>query len=814
MNIIGTQKNLTVSKMQNQTNQTNGEFLDYGDIVLKEFIDKNRLLWLLKHLDKDDKNLSKLKNIKKGLIFDDKKKCWFHNVNYSKDQHGRLYAKGSNLQNIGSKIRNTLIFNMCLDIDIKNASFSLLLEDAKDKNISLKYVEEYYNNRDEKLKQVMDFYNVERSIAKQLFIFCISCVEKNTKTKKYDLVKYWKLTYQIDKSNTTIENFIDNLFNEICNYANTIQKPNNLKFINYIFDLEIKVLLNIKNILPEFKTTFNCLIHDGGLILKNELTDDKMINEINDKLKEQYSFIQICFKPFDNYYQIDETNENNNTDFINSIDILIRDIIFNSNTESVAELFKERYNSFIKSSGNKKERAFFIYENHRWVLDKSGDVYIRKYIKLINNDLKDIQKELINLLKNDNENEELVLFKKSLDKSIKNLGNNTFIKQCIEHISAEIYEDDFFDKLDINPYLLGFDNGIYDLEKNEFRNGTPEDMVSYSVGYDYTDCNNEDYELLNKLIEQILYIEDERTFYLKMLSTMLFGRNIQGLFINIGNGANGKSLIASILFKSLGNYICKVNNTIIADAIKTGANPEIANINKKRGVIIQEPNKKAKLNISTIKELTGGAGEIKARKLFSNNDDVVNFGTYFVESNDYLTFDGEFKNDMSRRINNIKFRSTYITDINKVDEENHIYLANSKYENAEWIDKMKMPLMKILLNYFQEFKKDDYKIIRPETIENNNNEYVSNSTDFDKLINDMIEKTDDKNDIVKILDLYNYNKDKFYKHCNIKVKKDFIDIISKHPIYGPNYILKSNSVRHIIRGFKPIEDDEDEDHED
>jgi len=803
MNIIEN-KNLTTSKMSNES-----EIIDHGDIVLKEFIDKNRLLWLLSNLEKDDKNLSKLKNIKKSLIFDNKKSCWFHNVNYSKNEHGRLFAKGASLQNVSSMIRNTLIFNICLDIDIKNASYSLLLEDAKKNNISLKYVEEYYFNRDEKLKEIMEFYNVSRSNAKELFIYCISCVEKNNK-KKYNVFNAWKLQNKLNKSNLKIESFINNLFNEICNYASIVQKPDSVTFLNYIFDLEINILLYIKKLLPNYKTCFNTLIHDGGLILKNENTNDNMINEINNKLKEDYKYVEICFKPFENYYEIDDNLNNNNTDYLDSIDKLIKNVVIFSNTGSVAELFKERYSSFIKSTGCKKERAFFIYENHRWVLDKSGEVYIRKYIKLINNDLKDIQKELFDVLNKDNGNEKLEKFKQELDKTISKLDSNTFIKQSIEHISAEIYEDDFFDKLDINPYLLGFDNGVYDLEKNEFRDGRPEDLVSFTTGYDYTDCNDEDYTLLNKLIEQILYIEDERTFYLKMLSTMLLGKNIQGLFINIGNGANGKSLIASILFKALGNYICKVNNTIISDAIKTGANPEIANINKKRGVIIQEPNKKMKLNISTIKELTGGAGEIKARKLFSNNDDVINFGTYFVESNDYLTFDGEFKNDMARRINNIKFRSTYITDINKVDEENHIYLANSKYENAEWIDKMKMPLMKILLNYFQEFKKDDYKIIRSETIENNNNEYVSNSTDFDKLINDIIEKSDDKSDYVKVLDLYNNNKDKFYKNCNIKVKKDFIQIIEKHPIYGPNYRIKSNGIRHIIRGFKYIDDESNE----
>lgn len=808
MNILGSEKNLTDSKMQNETNQLNGEFLDYGDIVLKEFIDKNRLLWLLKHLDKDDKNLSKLKNIKKGLIFDDKKKCWFHNVNYSKDQHGRLYAKGSNLQNIGSKIRNTLIYNMCLDIDIKNASFSLLLEDAKQKNVSLKYVEEYYNNRDEKLNEVMDFYNVERSIAKELFIFCISCVEKNTKTKKYDLVKSWKLLNKLNKSNSKIENFIDNLFNEICNYANTIEKPNNLIFINYIYDLEIKVLLNIKNILPEFKTTFNCLIHDGGLILKNELTNDNMINHINDKLKEQYSFIEICFKPFEHYYEINETNEDNNTDFINSIDILIRDIIFNCNTESVAELFKKRYNSFIKSSGNKKERAFFIYENHRWILDKSGDVYIRKYIKLINDDLKDIQKELINLLKNDNENEQLVLFKKALDKSIKNLGSNTFIKQCIEHVSAEIYEDDFFDKLDNNKFLLGFNNGIYDLKNGVFRDGKPDDMVHQTVGYDFEEPEKDDYELLKKLMQQILFVEDERTHYFKYLSTMLYGAYIQGFGVAIGEGGNGKSLIISLLCATLGEYVARVSSNVLTkDVCGDVANPELSKCNKKRGVICEEADRNLKLKINTINALTG-CGTFQARSLFSNNTDMDNQMTLMMASNVLPQFNTEPDSSMERRFNIFEFKSKYTTIESQINEDNHIYKANPEYVSKEWITKMRCSFMKYLLEHFQLFQKDEYNLIRPECIIKNNNHYFMEGTDIDRILSEYIELDENEKGFITLKSVWDKFEHQLVK-ANCKRKKDLFNIIRKHPVYGKYYKEHNRNGSNLLLNYRFVKDEDD-----
>ena len=813
-------KNLTITKMTNEDyelieNEEENNFIDYGDVIVKETIERRNLEWLINHYgklnndEKDRKLYEKLKKFKKQLTFDDK--LGFHNVNYSKNELGRLYAKRLNLQNsFNKKIRNTLVYNICKDIDLKNACFSIIMEEIFDNNNNdnNKYqnIYNYYKNREEFLMKVMSFYNVERSIAKELFIFTISCKEE-----KCPYIT-WKTIYRIKKDNNELKNFVKDIRKEILQIEKDLDLPDGITINKYINEREVKLLLEIKEILKNYKTSFNCLIHDGGLIMKNVFTNDKMIIEINEKLKEYYKYISICIKPFEEYYIIEEKFNIKHENIIENLDPSIKNIIDGTNV-SVALLFKKKYGSFIKTCGSKNERIFFVYKKHRWILDKGGNIFINKYLYEIRIELKDLSFQLEEQLKY-NEDDKTTLFKKELDKTIKNLGSNTFMENCIKQISCLLYHDNFVNKLDVNPYLLGFNNGIFDLIANELRNGKPEDLVSYSVGYDYIDPNEKDYELLKQLIEQILYIKEERIFYLKMLSSMLMGKNIQGLFINIGSGANGKSLIASILFKSLGDYICKINNTVLNTSIKTGGNPEVAKINKKRGVIIQEPNKRLKLNISTIKELTGGASTIQARKLYSNDDDVINLGTFFVESNDYLTFDGEFQNDMFRRINNIMFKSTYVIDKSLTDEiteeENHIFLANSEYENIDWIEKMKMPLMKILLSYFQEFKDDDYIVKRPEIILVNNKKYMETSTAFDKLVNDRIEKTNDENDFVKIIELYNNNQHRFNKDCNISVKSDIIEIFKKHPVYGSSYKERIGKSRHILKGYKYNDDDDDD----
>jgi len=55
------------------------------------------------------------------------------------------------------------------------------------------------------------------------------------------------------------------------------------------------------------------------------------------------------------------------------------------------------------------------------------------------------------------------------------------IKECAEYVC----DYDFFNKLDENEHLIGFDNGVYDLITNIFREGRPEDYISLSTGYSY-----------------------------------------------------------------------------------------------------------------------------------------------------------------------------------------------------------------------------------------------------------------------------------------------------------------------------------------
>ena len=59
------------------------------------------------------------------------------------------------------------------------------------------------------------------------------------------------------------------------------------------------------------------------------------------------------------------------------------------------------------------------------------------------------------------------------------------MRECCELF----YERNFLDKLDKNPYLMCFNNGIIDFKEKEFRKGLPEDYLSICTNTDYIPFN-------------------------------------------------------------------------------------------------------------------------------------------------------------------------------------------------------------------------------------------------------------------------------------------------------------------------------------
>ena len=95
------------------------------------------------------------------------------------------------------------------------------------------------------------------------------------------------------------------------------------------------------------------------------------------------------------------------------------------------------------------------------------------------------------------------------------------LKECAELF----YHERFEDRLNSDINLLGFENGVYDLAGDEFREGRPDDYVSFSTGINYVPYV-EDHPVVRDIVrfwESVHPDRDIREYVLMTLSSCLSG---------------------------------------------------------------------------------------------------------------------------------------------------------------------------------------------------------------------------------------------------------------------------------------------------
>ena len=183
------------------------------------------------------------------------------------------------------------------------------------------------------------------------------------------------------------------------------------------------------------------------------------------------------------------------------------------------------------------------------------------------------------------------------------------------------YNDEIEELLDTRVNLIGFENGVYDLENELFREGIPDDYITFSTGINYEEFEYDDEAIIqiNTFLQQILQKKDQREYVLTFLASCLDGRIIDEKFpIWTGTGGNGKSKLLELYCKSFGDYTDVLPISIITQkrARSEACDPNLVQAKGKRFCYFQEPDDGDKINVGLMKELTGG-DKVKARGLYS-----------------------------------------------------------------------------------------------------------------------------------------------------------------------------------------------------
>jgi hypothetical protein len=157
-----------------------------------------------------------------------------------------------------------------------------------------------------------------------------------------------------------------------------------------------------------------------------------------------------------------------------------------SNYDIALVLFK-MYEYDFKYSDNE----WYIYKNHIWnreidgmsLRQKISTELVKKYMKLMSF----YNKFISNTDITEEEKEEYKKKNVVVLEVIKKLKTTAFKENVMKECKELFCDKDFIKKIDTNPYLLGFANGVYDLKKGELRDGRPDDYLEMSTDIDKID---------------------------------------------------------------------------------------------------------------------------------------------------------------------------------------------------------------------------------------------------------------------------------------------------------------------------------------
>jgi P4 family phage/plasmid primase-like protien len=258
------------------------------------------------------------------------------------------------------------------------------------------------------------------------------------------------------------------------------------------------------------------------------------------------------------------------------------------------------------------------------------------------------------------------------------------LKECKE----VFYDKNFEEKLnnEKTKTLLCFNNGIYDFENREFRNGEPEDYISKCTGTDYIEINrsNATHNNLihgcNDFMEKLFPNNELRRYMWDHLSGCLLGTTHEQTF-NIYNGAqgsNGKSKLREFMSIILGQsenggYAGTVPITLITQKRKQlgGTSSEVAQLNGLRYACMDEPSEGDKINEGIMKQITGG-DPLQARELYKESFTFIPQFKLVCCTN-HLPEIKSTDGGTWRRIRIVEFESTFKETIEEVSDEPEDY---------------------------------------------------------------------------------------------------------------------------------------------
>ena len=662
----------------------------------------------------------------------------------SKHKWGRIQpANYLSLSIMHRPTRHGLCEGIYRDIDMVNAQPTAVFEIAKQNGVDMPTLELYVKDPKQYRQMISDHHGCDKDTAKRLPITLMmggtykGWMKDNDIQKNRDTMQGIEFINKLEVEMNLVMNLIyahnKNIEKDVLRqdpgrwpteqerkrgvmglWSQTVERIMQEAVIKFLVESK---LFKIEHVVP---------CQDGFMILR-DLWYDGILADC-DKIVRSLFGINIDFveKPFDEKIEIPRFDDGKTS-------FEWHDLI---SAKPLADRLIRDFGNFIV----KYELKIFVFFGNRWYdeTDKKQQHHLTRYLSenlytcLFNEITADIS--LDDKLRN-----KLLTDLRYMTSSSGKIAD--ILKQAMA--IAPIMTKDF----DSNPYLLGFNNGVYDLNLDLFRQYKYDDYMTISVNYDYAKPNYDDAEVqalkdeVLGIIESIHPTEELRNFYYQILASGLDGIGYQHMFLFNGQGGNGKGLVSKLMKQILGDYFHQPPNDLLANEAKANApSPDIANLKNKR--YLDWAEMEGDLQLAIVKKFTGG-DTLSGRHLQQAPIKFCLSSTNIIQFNFPPNFIGNTTtNSIVRRLRDVEHATNCVSEndhrIGKTIEGITYIKANTKYETPTFIESVRFVFLDILLEQYAKHRdpvKQGIKFVVPDAVTRRTMKFLENQNIFHMLLN-------------------------------------------------------------------------------
>jgi hypothetical protein len=690
------------------------------------------------------------------------KKLGAYKVLYKKtDKHkwGRVFPKKAlGFTAFSRVIRNTLMKDFYIDLDIKNAQPEIINNICVSNNIQLETINEYCKNRDSILSDVMKEYDVDRKTAKNLFLslaffgsFKSWCLKYDITDKKaLDIIK--KYVKDINTFYTIISKENEQLLNTVDNSRHPNKKGSFLSL--YLQEYETRIMENViywlcnKTDVMKFKNSsysIGTYEFDGIKVLKenvNKYGIDKLIKDIEKVIYDELGFnIKFEEKPIEDWVDIEykktiqpniETIQTNDDD--DNIDNGV------SNDKEAAEKVYKVYPYWKYCLG-----TLYVFDNKTGMWS-SDDIQYKKIIMAMSEDLRLIK---IMMGKPYLSNESY-----GSKKSLMDVLPSLIKTLCVNDDWLKQKECSSLGKLLFNNGYLDLKNGFefYDKETYGFN---PDILFMAKIDKDFLPFDEKQMEYVNDIKQRLFYNplgKDVGDYYILNIARGLMGDMMKRVLFGLGTTDCGKSILTKAMEHSLGGYVGSFNAENLLYRKTSCDEGQLMRwallLRFKRIIISNEMKSTSTINGNMLKKLSSGGDSLTGRLHCGNETPFVLQSLMILMAND-LSNIVPYDKAVDNRTRVINYKKLF-TDVVE-DKENELqkdYNLENEIKTADFQNAFIMMLIQEYVKYKEEGEPGE-----PEDVINGKKEWITETgNDIDKFLENF-EITNDEKDFLLTEDI-------------------------------------------------------------